>query len=99
MLLITLGIHLSLDACGTWDKPAAAMQARVQPTSSGELIEYLLSTEQPEMEYETARCRPLLTQEFLAFLQQEVGQYTCPDEVDAACMPAVCTSDRSGDGG
>lgn len=48
-------------------------QARKQPTSHGELVEYLLTTEQPEMEYETARCRPLLTQEFMAFLQQEIG--------------------------
>jgi hypothetical protein len=48
-------------------------QARQQPTSHGELVEYLLTTEQPEMEYETARCRPLLTPEFMAFLQQEIG--------------------------
>ncbi|CAL5222746.1 g5153 [Coccomyxa viridis] len=51
----------------------ARRDARVQPSSHGELIEYLLSTEQPEMEYETARCRPLITQDFLAFLQQEIG--------------------------
>ena len=54
------------------------VQARKQPSSHGELIEYLLSTEQPEMEYETARCRPLLTQDFLAFLQQEIGVPFCP---------------------
>ena len=75
------------------------MQARVQPTSNGELIEYLLSTEQPEMEYETARCRPLLTQEFLAFIKQEIGQYTCPDQVTAASVLAVCSPDLSGDAG
>ena len=51
------------------------MQARVQPTSDAALVEYLLSTEQPEMEFETARCRPLLTQEFMAFLKQEVGAF------------------------
>ena len=55
-----------------------AIQARVQPASHGELTEYLLSTEQPEMEYEVARCRPLLTQDFTAFLQQEIGQLSCP---------------------
>ena len=57
-LLIALGLHA---------------QARKPPTSHGELVEYLLTTEQPEMEYETARCRPLLTSEFMAFLQKEIG--------------------------
>ena len=57
-MLIVLGLHA---------------QARKQPTSHGELVEYLLTTEQPEMEYETAQCRPLLTSEFMAFLQQEIG--------------------------
>lgn len=49
------------------------MQARTPPASHGQLVEYMLNTEQGEMEYETARCRPMLTPEFLAFLEQEIG--------------------------
>ena len=66
------------------------MQARVQPSSHGELIEYLLSTEQPEMEFETARCRPLITQDFLAFLQEEIGG--CFAQLDTADAPSLAAS-------
>ena len=51
------------------------LQARIQPKSHAELVEYLLSTEQPEMEYETARCRPLMTQDFMEFLQEQMGAH------------------------
>ncbi|CAK0783772.1 hypothetical protein CVIRNUC_006972 [Coccomyxa viridis] len=51
----------------------ARRDARNQPQSHAELVEYLLCTEQVEMEYETARCRPLMTQDFFGFLQEDIG--------------------------
>lgn len=37
------------------------------------MIEYLLSTTSEEMEYETVRCRPLITEDFFTFLGQQIG--------------------------
>lgn len=75
------------------------MQARVQPTSDAALVEYLLSTEQPEMEFETARCRPLLTQDFMAFLKQEVGAFLfLIKEASAVCQIFLASTQSVGVG-
>lgn len=50
------------------------MQLRVQPTSHQELVEYFLDTEGDEMTYEVARCRPLVTEEFVAYLARAIGE-------------------------
>lgn len=52
---------------------AAWSQARVQPTTNAQVIEYLLSTEGDEMNFEVARTRPLLTPEFFDYLQSEIS--------------------------
>ncbi|KAL3156748.1 hypothetical protein ABBQ38_001023 [Trebouxia sp. C0009 RCD-2024] len=51
-----------------------ARQARKQPTSQAEVIEYLLSTETGEMQYETARCRPQLDAAFFTYLDRQVAE-------------------------
>lgn len=38
------------------------------------MVEYLLSTETGEMQYETARCRPQLDEPFFAYLDSQVGE-------------------------
>lgn len=55
------------------------LQARKQPSSQAEVIEYLLSTETGEMQYETARCRPQLDASFFTYLDRQVG----------GCMPEL----------
>jgi hypothetical protein len=50
------------------------MQARKVPTIMEELTEYFLDTEAPEMEFEIARCRPLITAEYFAFLDTRIGE-------------------------
>ena len=52
------------------------VQARKQPTSQAGVIEYLLSTETGEMQYETARCRPQLDASFFTYLDRQVGGCT-----------------------
>ncbi|XP_031247874.1 uncharacterized protein LOC116105605 [Pistacia vera] len=52
----------------------ALRQSRVIPDTSAELIEYFLDTEAQEIEYEIARLRPRLNQEFFSHLQFEIGQ-------------------------
>ncbi|KAL5551093.1 hypothetical protein UlMin_001269 [Ulmus minor] len=49
-------------------------QSRVAPDTPAELVEYLLDTEAQEIEFEIARLRPLLNQEFFSHLQFELGQ-------------------------
>ncbi|XP_059657464.1 uncharacterized protein LOC132304001 [Cornus florida] len=49
-------------------------QSRVVPDTPAELIEYFLDTEAREIEFEIARMRPQLNQEFFAHLQFELGQ-------------------------
>lgn len=53
--------------------PALRVQARVQPQTHAELIEYMLDTEGDEMTFEVARCRPLLTEEFFTYLKGQIG--------------------------
>ena len=50
------------------------LQARKQPTTQAQVIEYLLSTETGEMQYETARCRPQLDDSFFAYLDSQIGE-------------------------
>lgn len=57
--------------------------ARKVPDKMEDLIEYLLDTEAPEMEFEVARCRPLVTPDFFAYLDRRIGLErfsTLPDE-------------------
>lgn len=49
-------------------------QSRVLPDTPQELIEYLLDTEAQEIEFEIARMRPRLNQEFFSQLKLELGQ-------------------------
>mmetsp|Transcript_4536 Transcript_4536/g.28816 ORF Transcript_4536/g.28816 Transcript_4536/m.28816 type:complete len:253 (-) Transcript_4536:273-1031(-) len=48
-------------------------EARVVPTSPIDLIEYFLDTESQEMEYEIARCRPYMNEDFFKHLDQAIG--------------------------
>ena len=54
-----------------------AAQARVEPTTHAETVQYFLETERDELEYEAARRRPLLTPDFFAHLTQAIGQSWC----------------------
>ena len=48
----------------------AARDAREQPTTHAALIAYFFDTEFNEMEYEIVKQRPLLTEDFFAFLKK-----------------------------
>ncbi|KAF5460812.1 hypothetical protein F2P56_020653 [Juglans regia] len=52
----------------------ALRQSRVAPATPEELIEYFLDTEAQEIEFEIARLRRRLNQEFFSHLQFELGQ-------------------------
>ncbi|KAF5734879.1 hypothetical protein HS088_TW15G00375 [Tripterygium wilfordii] len=56
------------------ERRQALRQSRVIPDTPAELIEYFLDTEAQEIEYEIARMRPRLNQEFFSHLQFELGQ-------------------------
>lgn len=56
------------------DELMRARELRAQPTSHLELVEYFLNTEGDEMQYEVARCRPLVSAEFITFLGQAIGE-------------------------
>ena len=49
------------------------MQARKLPQTHAETVEFFLETESEEMEFETARCRPMLTKDFFGYLQQQIS--------------------------
>lgn len=51
----------------------AARQARVVPQTNSELVNFLLDTETQDIEFEIARCRPRLDEDFFSFLQREIG--------------------------
>jgi len=55
------------------DRRRATREARVVPDTAADLVEYFLETEAPEIEYEIARCRPRLNQDFLEYLQAEMA--------------------------
>eukprot|EP00252_Welwitschia_mirabilis_P016838 TRINITY_DN3742_c0_g1_i2.p1 TRINITY_DN3742_c0_g1~~TRINITY_DN3742_c0_g1_i2.p1 ORF type:complete len:262 (-),score=40.35 TRINITY_DN3742_c0_g1_i2:576-1304(-) len=48
-------------------------QARSVPDTVQGLVDYLLETDARDMEFEIARCRPRLNQEFLEHLKKEIG--------------------------
>ncbi|MCO5573588.1 hypothetical protein L7F22_027360 [Adiantum nelumboides] len=50
-----------------------AREARAVPETKTELVNFLLDTEAQEIEFEIARCRPRLNEEFFTFLQKEIG--------------------------
>ncbi|XP_010259055.1 PREDICTED: uncharacterized protein LOC104598603, partial [Nelumbo nucifera] len=56
------------------ERRRALRQSRVPPETSAELIEYFLDTEAQELEFEVARLRHQLNEEFFSHLQSEVGQ-------------------------
>lgn len=82
------------------------MQARKVPTTNAGIVEYLMETESSEMEYETARCRPLLTEDFFRYIQQEISaqffsvhlQYSSPIHISLSLPPQCihCGSIRTG---
>ena len=52
----------------------AARAARSPPAAGGRaLVDYFLETDAGEMEYEIARCRPLIDAPFFTFLDGEIG--------------------------
>lgn len=48
-------------------------EARKVPEKMEDLIEFFLDTEAPEMEFEVARCRPMLGDDFFAYLDRRIG--------------------------
>lgn len=52
---------------------ACALQARKLPETQAEIVEFFLETESDEMEFEVARCRPLLTEDLFAYVQQQIS--------------------------
>lgn len=67
-------------------------EARVVPTSPVDLIEYFLDTESQEMEYEIARCRPYMNEDFFKHLDQAIGTLrfsSTPDEDRLAELEAL----------
>ncbi|KAF5202662.1 dimethylallyl, adenosine tRNA methylthiotransferase [Thalictrum thalictroides] len=56
------------------ERRRAARQARFVPDDPAGLTEYLLDTEAQELEFEIARLRPRLNQEFFSHLKFELGQ-------------------------
>lgn len=61
------------------------LQQRRQPTSQAHLLEYFLSTEMEEMQYEVARCRPMVDAAFMQYLDTQIGK-TCYDKSWSAFM-------------
>eukprot|EP00850_Spirogloea_muscicola_P013290 SM000089S23846 [mRNA] locus=s89:345175:347169:- [translate_table: standard] len=62
------------DAAAERERRAAARAAREVPTSTDGLIEFFLATEAQEFEYEVARNRRRLTEEFFEQLGREIGE-------------------------
>ncbi|KAJ4712837.1 Dimethylallyl, adenosine tRNA methylthiotransferase [Melia azedarach] len=56
------------------ERRRALRQSRDIPDTAAELIEYFLDTEAQEFEFEIARLRPRLDQEFFSHLKFEIGQ-------------------------
>ena len=53
---------------------AIAEQARPVPSTQAALIDYFLETESGEMQYETARMRPLLSDDWFSFLAKSISE-------------------------
>jgi hypothetical protein len=62
------------------------MQARRLPSSHAEVVDFFLETEGGEMEFEAARCRPMLTPDFFAYLKQQIGERGASPPCKARCM-------------
>ncbi|KAK9074703.1 hypothetical protein SSX86_003021 [Deinandra increscens subsp. villosa] len=56
------------------DRRRALRESRGVPDTHEELVEYFLDTEAQELEFEIARMRPKLTDEFFSHLKFELGQ-------------------------
>ncbi|PKI59518.1 hypothetical protein CRG98_020046 [Punica granatum] len=56
------------------ERRRALRESRVEPDTPAELIEYFLDTEAQEIEYEIARMRLRLNEEFFSHLKFELGQ-------------------------
>ncbi|KAJ8764203.1 hypothetical protein K2173_005383 [Erythroxylum novogranatense] len=56
------------------ERRRAVRESRVIPDTAAELIEYFLDTEAQEIEFEIARLRPRLNEEFFSQLKFELGQ-------------------------
>ncbi|BDA41411.1 hypothetical protein COCOBI_02-1910 [Coccomyxa sp. Obi] len=52
----------------------ARREARKLPQTHAETVEFFLETESEEMEFEVARCRPMLTEDFFGYLQQQISE-------------------------
>ncbi len=51
------------------------LQARVLPTTPDETVDYLLQTDASEMEFEVARCKPMLTADFMQHLERCISMW------------------------
>lgn len=56
------------------ERRRAVRESRVVPDKPAELVEYFLDTEAREIEFEIARLRPRLDNEFFSHLQVELGK-------------------------
>ncbi|KAA8521901.1 hypothetical protein F0562_012785 [Nyssa sinensis] len=56
------------------ERRRALRQSRIAPDNPAELIEYFLDTEAQDIEFEIARLRHRLNQEFFSHLQSELGK-------------------------
>ena len=75
-LCILTGISLAIRE-GYWSFKVGTLigvQARLRPDTPEKLIEYFLETESGEMQFETARMRPLLTDHFFDTLSNEISK-------------------------
>lgn len=68
-------------------------QARSEPKTNDEIINYFLDTEAKEMHYEIARCRPLLSPDFFSHLQTKICEAfsTLCCLGPPACLPVSST--------
>jgi len=65
---------------------SARCQARKQPASHAELVEYFLDTEGEEMNFEVARCRPMITEDFMTHLSTAISERRTP----VTCFRLAC---------
>ena len=65
-------------------------QARSVPRTQSELVDYFLETESGEMQYEMARMRPLLSDDFFSFLAKQISEsFNLPWSVLSTYCPIV----------
>lgn len=51
-----------------------AVQERKPPQSHAQIVDYFMETEAGEMQFETSRLRPMLTDDFFKFLSTEISK-------------------------